>query len=120
MSGENVLPNCIPSSHKIDWNLSRSGANWLYLYCANCGCDGGRVRECDLPNKEEYAFYLCDPCAEKYGAVTNTMMVPDEVVFKKITEAQIEKYGAPLTAQQLIIELQDETSLISKLKKEKF
>lgn len=116
MSNIDLLPNCL--TRKIDWNLSRNGQTWLYLYCANCGADGGRILECEVPNKEEFAFYLCDPCAEKHGAITGTMMVPDELIFQKIAEAQVEKYGGLLTPQQLAIELQDETSLMSKLKKE--
>lgn len=91
MSNIDLIPNCLPRARKIDWNLSRNGQTWLYLYCANCGADGGRVLECEIPNKEEFAFYLCDSCAEKHGSITGTMMVPDEIIWAEIAAEQKEK-----------------------------
>lgn len=114
-----ILPNSIPRNPKIDWNLSRSGAHWFFIFCASCGADGGRVLESNIPNREEFAFYLCDSCAEKHGEVPGTMMVPDEVFFQKATEMQFEKYGRVLTAEEIAIELQDGSSFISKFTKEK-
>ena len=108
-----LLPNSIPAERKIDWNLSRTGARWLYIYCANCGKDGGRV----LENEMDFAFYLCNSCAEKYGEIPNTMMVPDEVFFEKVKEAQIEKYGRILNPEEVAVELQDGSSFLSKLAK---
>lgn len=109
-----ILPNSIPREKKIDNSISRPGNQWIYIYCANCGKDGGRV----LENDHDFAFYLCDPCAENYGDIPGTMMVPDELFWQKVANAQIEKYDRLLTPLELAIELQDETSLMSKLKKE--
>lgn len=114
-----LLPNSIPRNPRIDWSLSRGHHRWLYIFCANCGADGGRVLEQDIPNKEEFAFYLCNSCAEKHGSIPGTYMVPDEVFFQKATEMQVEKYGRTLTAEETAIELQDGSSLMSKILKEK-
>ena len=118
MSQIEILPNSLTSTPKVDYNLSRNGQTWLFLFCANCGADGGRVLETDVPNAEQFAFYLCNPCAEKHGNIPGTMMVPDEVIFAKVREAQFEEYGRLLTGEEIAIELQDDSSLMSKLKKE--
>jgi hypothetical protein len=70
-----TLPNSLPRRTKIDLSISSHGLNWFYLFCANCGADGGRVLETELGN--EFAFYLCNPCAEKHGEIAGTFMVPD-------------------------------------------
>jgi hypothetical protein len=114
-----LLPNSIPRNPKIDWSISRGDSHWLYIFCANCGADGGRVLEAHIPNREEFAFYLCNSCAEKHGNIPGTVMVPDEVFFAKATEMQLEKYGRTLTAEEVAIELEDGSSFMSKLAKEK-
>jgi len=45
-------------------------------------------------------------------------MVPDEVFFGKVREAQLEKYGRMLTPNEVAIELQDGSSFLVKLAKE--
>lgn len=115
-----LLPNCLTKKLKVDWNLSRNGTTWFYLFCASCGADGGRVMETDIPNRAEFGFYLCDSCAEKHGHVAGLMMVPDELFWGKVADAQMEKCGALLTPLELAIQLQDESSFMSKLKKEKY
>jgi len=72
----NTLPNCLPVRRKIDLSISSHGLNWFYLFCANCGADGGRVLETELGN--EFAFYLCNSCAEKHGEIAGTYLVPDD------------------------------------------
>ena len=91
------------------------GLNWIPIYCANCGADGGLVPEenCD------FAFYLCQPCADRWGKIAGTMMVPDEVFFARVKSVQIEKYGRELTPPEVLMELQDESSVLSKLAKER-
>ncbi len=115
-----TLPNSLPRIEKIDWNMSRGGSIWMYLYCANCGADGGRVMKTDMP--EEFAFYLCDErqnnCAAKWAELAGTIAIPDEVFFEKVRQAQMEKYGRILTPEEVGMELQDESSMMSKLKRE--
>lgn len=75
----------------------------------------------DLPSN--YAFYLCDErknnCVEKYGHLAGTYMIPDEVFFEKVQEAQLESYGHILSLEELITELDDKSSTMSLLEKEK-
>ena len=83
-----TLPNSLPRTIKTDWSMSKLGREWLYLYCASCGKDGGRVLRTDIPNVDEWAFYLCDDCAEKYGRFPDSVMVPDDVFWAKVAEAK--------------------------------
>lgn len=115
-----LLPNSLPRNRKVDWSLSNGSQRWMYLYCASCGCDGGRVLETEMP--DNFAFYLCDEkqnnCVAKWSDLAGVMLIPDEVFFEKVKQAQLEAYGHILTQQELAIELQDDSSIISKLKKE--
>lgn len=81
MPNLDVLPNSIPRNPKVDWSFSTGGTRWLYLFCASCGCDGGRVMETEMP--ENFAFYLCgekqNNCAAKWANLSGTMMIPDSV-----------------------------------------
>jgi hypothetical protein len=110
-----TLPNSLTRNPKIDLKMSGRGGNWFYLYCASCGKDGGRVRESEIPNREEFAFYLCNDCAEKYGPIANTMMIPDALFFQKIREAQLEKEGRELEAFEIVEALKDPAHYLSKL-----
>jgi hypothetical protein len=106
-------PDLLPNSRaRESKNVTyRVGFPWVPIFCANCGADGGAVPEehCD------FAFYLCNPCAEKWGQLAGTMTMPDEVFWQKVTDA----YGRELTEEERIKELDDESSLLSKLTKEK-
>lgn len=114
-----LLPNCLTREPQEDRSIQLPG-RWLRLYCASCGVDGGRVRDTEMPSN--YAFYLCDEkqnnCVEKYGHLDGTFMIPDEVFFEKVKQAQLESYGHILSQNELAMELQDESSTMSKLKKE--
>jgi len=65
-----------------------------------------------------FLFYLCNTCAETYGAIANTMMMPDEVFWERIKQEQLEKYGRFLTEQELVAVMQEGTSALSRLIKE--
>ena len=87
---------------------------WLKIFCANCGADGGSV----LENDYDFAFYLCDPCADKWGPIAGTYMEPDSVFWEKVKQAQLEKFGRELQPQEIAEELKNEHSIISKLARE--
>jgi hypothetical protein len=112
---EVVLPNCLTKIPRTDRNFC-PGGNWFYLYCANCGADGGRVMDTFLP--AQYAFYLCNECAEKHGEVAGCTATPDDVFRTKVQQAMIEKYGHLLTEFEVLRELEDSHSIISKLERE--
>jgi hypothetical protein len=85
--------------------------NWAPIFCANCGAPGGYVPEENMT----FAFYLCNSCGEKWAPLVGTMAVPDEVFWQKVKEAQMEKYGRLLTAEEIVRALEDGESVISKL-----
>ncbi len=48
-----------------------------------------------------FAFWLCDPCAERMGRITCTMAVPDEVFWEMVKQEQVEKHGRVLSNEEL-------------------
>lgn len=118
MSESDILPSSLTKTPKVDVSMSRDGAVWLYLFCANCGVDSGyRVRETWLP--KQFAFYLCDDCVQKYGAPAAMMMEPDMVFWKRVAEIQIEEFGHILSDQELVVQLDDLSSSMSKLERDR-
>jgi hypothetical protein len=116
-SATDLLPNSLTRTPRVDIGMSGRGGNWLYLFCANCGADGGRVKETDLP--QQFAFYLCDPCAEKLGPITGCYMEPDSVFWKKVNDAMVEKFGRILEVPEIIEALKDENHILTKLARER-
>jgi hypothetical protein len=90
-------------------------ANWVQIFCANCGAPGGRVMEAYCT----FAFYLCDSCAEKWTPMMGTYMVPDEVFFEKVKQAQLEEYGGFLSPAETVKALEDGSSSLSLLAKDR-
>ena len=112
---EEVLPNSLTRVPKVDWAHSR-GVTWFYLFCASCGADGGRVIDTMLP--DQYAFYLCNNCADKYGESAVFIKTPDDVFWSKIQEAMIENYGHYLTEEEVLQALSERHGALSKLERE--
>lgn len=110
-----TLPNSLTRDPKVDWTISRPGFEWLYIFCASCGKDGGRVLKTDIPNANEFAFYLCDDCAQKHGKIDGCYMVPDEVFFAKVREAMVERHGRVLNTEETLIEIDNTDSYLLKL-----
>lgn len=110
-----LLPNSLGSFPKEDRSLGLAGT-WFYLFCASCHIEGGRVMDTYLP--AQYAFYLCNECAKKYGEVAGITQTPDDVFFAKVAEAMQEEYGHGLTEPEIIRELTDPNSVISMLERE--
>ena len=69
----------------------------------------------DVPNREEFAFYLCDDCAVKYGDVAGTWVEPDAVFWQKVREAQLDRHQRELTPVEVVRELDDPSSYLHKL-----
>jgi hypothetical protein len=114
MAQEDILPNCLTRQPKVDF--ARGGGTWFYLFCANCGADGGRVLDTYLP--AQYAFYLCNYCAETYGEVAGCTKTPDDVFRAKVMAAMEEEYKHYLTEQEILNELGNPDSVISQLERE--
>jgi len=71
---------------------------WVPIYCASCGVEGGKVPV----EGTTFAFWLCDPCFVKHGALTNVMVMPDEVYWAKLKQEQMEAFGGLLSNEELL------------------
>jgi hypothetical protein len=90
------------------------GTNYIPIYCANCGTPGGGVSAENCT----FAFWLCDPCFEKWGHIAGTYAVPDEVFWEKVKNAQLETYGHILDLNEIAKEAANPESIIAKLIRE--
>jgi hypothetical protein len=110
--GTALLPDC---RLKVETVTQRHrNLNWLPIFCGNCGTAGGWV-----PEETTFIFYLCQPCADKHGKIDRTYMVPDEVFFQEVKNAQLEKFGRELSTPELVEALRSESSVISTLARSK-
>ena len=80
-------------------------------YCAQCGKKWGMVPEKHIT----FAFVLCEPCAETMGPIAHTYKEPDDVFWKRVVDAQLEEHGEILGPEALAKELDDPTTVMSKL-----
>jgi hypothetical protein len=110
--GVQLLPD---TRLKIPTKVQRhKDQNWVPIFCANCGKDGGWV-----PDNSTFAFYICTPCAAKCGNIDGTYMVPDEVFFDKLRNVQIEEFGRELSVYEMTEAIKNENNVLSKLVSEK-
>lgn len=112
-SHPNILPDCRLKQPKNIYN--HIGLNWVPIFCANCGNDGGFVPEdnCD------FAFYLCMPCAERLGPIAGTYMMPDEVFWARVKQEQLSQFGRELSGPEIVEILKDDSNPLTKLVKER-
>lgn len=108
-----ILPDSRLKSQK-GMKQSIGGVWWVPISCANCGADGGYVPEKNMT----FAFYLCNPCGDKWGSVAGTYTEPDEVFFARIRDAQLVEYARLLGPEEMLKELEDDNSPMAKLAKE--
>ena len=95
--------------------VCRAGVWHQPLYCANCGADGGLVPEAETT----FAFYLCKPCFEAYGAIAGTYAVPDEVFWARVLEETRQSDGRALTPAEMVAALADPDSVLSRLARDR-
>jgi len=106
-------PNVLPDSRTKDGRgaVLGPGGYWVPIYCASCGAEGGLVPVENMT----FAFYLCTPCFAKHGALTNMMMMPDEVFWEKVKQAQLEQYGRVLSTEELQAVVEADASPLARL-----
>ena len=68
---------------------------------------------------KQFAFYLCNSCAERYGNLTTMYMEPDAMFWEKVKQAQLEEFGRELTEPEIVEALKDNTHVLSQLEKER-
>lgn len=116
MAHENILEDGRPKVTRNVMRVAGTGLNWVPLFCGNCHKDSGTF----VPEENcNFAFYLCNPCAEKWSPLVDTYVVPDEVFWKKVHEEQIEKYGRELEPFELVEALKDDNNPLTKLCKDR-
>ena len=110
----NALPTSLLKTPK---NSQRHrGLNWVELYCANCHKGSGTF----VPEKYcDFAFYLCEPCAETLGPIMGTYAEPDVLFWQRVNAAQMEEFGRILTADEQVEALKDENHILAKLARER-
>lgn len=113
MPGPDILPDSRLARPIGAKNINSTW--WIPIACANCGASGGFVPEENMT----FAFYLCNSCAEKWGPIANTYVEPDELFFRRVTEAQLEKYGRLLGHEELLKALDDANSPLAKLARDR-
>lgn len=101
-----ILPDCRAKEAK--GRVFKGSVAWVPVFCANCGADSG-----SCPEHMEFMFYLCNKCVGTHGEVAGTMMVPDEVFWQQVREAQIAEHGRELAGAELMsfLEREAETPL---------
>ncbi len=87
------------------------GGVWVPVFCANCGVDGGMVPEQNMT----FVCWICAKCAETYGAIAGTMLMPDQVFWERVKQEQLEAYGRYLTEEELATIIKDGSSPLAKL-----
>jgi hypothetical protein len=107
-----ILPDCRCSVIVTPRRMVQGpGGMWMPVYCANCGADGGL---CPVENMT-FLFYLCNKCAETYGQIAGTMMMPDEIFFQKLKDEQEATYGRSLTPEEIAAIVEAGDSPLAKL-----
>lgn len=84
---------------------------WEPIFCANCGKEGGL---CPTENMN-FMFWLCNNCANTYGQIAGTMMMPDEVFWEQMRLQQLESYGRYLSEQEVAAVVEADASPLAKL-----
>lgn len=107
------MPEILPDSRarETKGRIFVAGGAWVPVFCANCGKEGGRCPEENMT----FICWICPPCAQTYGEIAGTLFMPDQVFWEEVKQAQIEKYGRLLTAEETAKSLEDPLSLESLL-----
>jgi hypothetical protein len=90
-----ILPSSV--ARELRGVIVRDGVSYVPVFCANCGAKGPLVIDAD----QRFAFYQCEPCAEKFGEIVGMMKIPDEVHWEIQHQEQLARYGRPLDVVEL-------------------
>jgi hypothetical protein len=106
---EPLIANVLPSSvaRHIKGSVMKNGVEWIPIFCANCGVDGGYVPK----PSEHFAFFLCDEnqngCSSKWSPMVDHMVVPQEKFWEVARQEQLERYGREMTEVEILDALKD-------------
>lgn len=108
-----VLADCRASVTRD--RVYRNGQSWIRMYCQNCGANCGYIPE----RNDCFSWSLCDSCEEKHGAAAALAADPDALWFERVRHEQIELYGRELSLYELVTQLDNPDSKLSKLARDK-
>lgn len=112
MTDKVILPDSRTSTIHTPKGAVMGTMGWeVPIFCASCGVEGGRVPQENM----NFVFWLCKECFAKHGYLTNMMVMPDEVFWEEVKQAQLAKYGHNLNADETRLALSDPESLESRL-----
>lgn len=113
MSSPLILPDSRQRTIATPKDAVNLGAAGFYvpIFCGSCGAPGGQVPQENMT----FVSWFCNSCFEKYGDQTLLYVMPDEVFWAEVANAQQEKYGRSLTAEETVLSLADPDSLESRL-----
>lgn len=106
-----VLPDC--RTKEMRGAVMTPIGYMIPTFCANCGKQGGLVPEENMT----FLFWLCNPCFETHGHLTNLMVMPDEVFWEQLKQEQLEKYRRLLSNEELIIIVEADATPLATLVK---
>jgi hypothetical protein len=95
----NPLPDC--RTRHLVGSVNHLGYSWIKIFCANCGNIYVYIPE----DNKEFAFYLCNDCAEKLPPIEGCYYEPDEEYWKRVHAMQMEKYGRILQPGEIAVEI---------------
>lgn len=89
---------------------------WMVpVFCPSCSVAGPLVAEPSIADGTGWVCWFCEDCAVSYRDQTEVMVIPDEVYWSKVAAAMEEHYGHVLAPHEIVTELGDPNSLVSKL-----
>jgi hypothetical protein len=109
---QDILPDSRPREVR-GARVGKNGVWWIPIFCPSCGADAGWI-----PEVSGFAFWLCQPCFDRYGAIAGTYAEPDTVFWARVQGEMDEKYGRVLTLQELQSVLDADSSPLASLLRE--
>jgi hypothetical protein len=110
-----VLPIC--TTREIRGRVLIEGVWCVPCYCMNCHRQHGF---CNEPGPGSgYVGYLCEKCAETWSPLIGTMIVPDAVHAHRCRDEMLESHGREMTEAEILVALDDASSPLAKLARER-
>jgi hypothetical protein len=102
-----ILPDCRLKDKKgtlmVDWPLPGGGTVRIEVepsFCANCGNPNPHYVPKD---NTTFDFWLCNQCAEDYGEIAGTYMMPDEEFNRAVEAEMLDRFGRSLDVMEIAV-----------------
>jgi hypothetical protein len=112
-----LMPSSLPIvSRQV---VFRGAIPHVQVFCASCACGGPFIPEV-MREQKVFVCYLCEPCAEKWSPMLDTLLVPDEVFWARVKAEQLEREGRELTPLEIYEALKNSDHYLSKLARSRY